>query len=230
MKTLILGQGFVGSHFKKAQPQALCADRIEGQAEFFFDFENEKTWDKLPEAESILITFKIENLELCQKFYRSILAKASKVFILATAKCYQVAIPDGLVNEESRLHDSPRNRCEEWLRLQGCTILPLGLIHGAERSIEKWLRERRIKNGRKMVNLIHIDQLIETLHQLMHKDDLQGQRINIVEGSGLTWQSIAQQYQIELPEQEVGTESKIVGHAKLRKILSSSQDTSTSNW
>ena len=148
---IILGKGFVGSRFQKAFSESQSADCADVSANVYFDFNNQNTWTNLPPSKQVLITFPLKDLEQTKAFYEEYLKQAEQVFILSTAKCYKVTNPDEIVNEKTPLSSTVRNQCEEFLRFKGATILPLGLIHGDERSIEKWLREGRIKNGNKLV-------------------------------------------------------------------------------
>ena len=217
MKTLIIGSGFSGSAFQLIQNNSFCSElpHLCSGREIPFDMNDRQTWQNLPDFDQCLITCKItarKNAGLFVKFLNN-----RPTILLSTAKCLINERPDGIINEYSPLVDSPRNIAEAPFA-EFCCIMHLGLIWGKHRSILQWLKNGRIKNGRKLVNLIYIEDLAD-ICRIFLKNNAPAGRYLISDGRAQRWQTLADQFKLQLSSDECGTESRSFDTAKMQGIL-----------
>ena len=221
LECLVLGKGFCGKKFCEAQANTLGSSHIEGEGDFYFDFTKKETWTNLPECPvNVLITFKIVDLALLKEFYQLYLFKAEQVVAIASAGVYQVNVPNETINEENLvdLEQHPRAQCEDFLKNHGAIILQSGLIWGYGRSFEKWLNSGRIKNSEKLINPIHVDDIV-TIMQSFFELNLKAQNVLLCDGKAIKWQKLAEFYGVELASSNVGTESKVLDNSKLLTLI-----------
>lgn len=199
-----------------------------------FRLDEPATWSSPPlDGRAVVWTFPAQPVELVQQFYENALTTASSLIVLGSTSAYALPSPAaegaGVVtfSEDSPLDmDQPRVAGEEWLRRRGATILQLAGIVGPGREPEAWLRAGRIRDGSKLVNLIHVDDIVSVIaHLLVHP--LPGQRINVANGEPVAWRTLAAslKQQGRLPLEHVlasiGPEAhgKRVDARKLRSLL-----------
>lgn len=156
------------------------------------------TWSNPPlDGRAVVWTFPAQPIGLVQQFHRAALQATTNLIVLGSTSAYALRPPQAeaagivTVSECSPLDmEQPRVAGEEWLRTQGATILQLAGIVGPGREPEAWLRAGRIRDGSKLVNLIHVDDIVSVIaHLLAHP--LPGQRINIGNGEPLAWRALA---------------------------------------
>lgn len=163
-----------------------------------FRLDQPATWSNPPlGGRAVVWTFPAQPLGLVQQFHRAALQTTSNLIVLGSTSAYALPPPQAegagivTVSESSALDmDQPRVAGEEWLRTQGATILQLAGIVGPGREPEAWLRAGRIKDGAKLVNLIHVDDIVSVIaHLLAHPHP--GQRINVGNGEPVAWRTLA---------------------------------------
>jgi hypothetical protein len=137
-----------------------------------FVLEDRSTWSSLPpptENISVVITFALgPDLGILSDFYDGYLSKVKQIVVYSTTGIYGNAIPAATVDEtcpltgEGRAGISPNPRVpgELFLQERGATVLPLSGLYGYDRQPINWLRRGMIKNGTKLVNLVHCDDVI----------------------------------------------------------------------
>jgi hypothetical protein len=216
MKILILGCGYVGIRLKNKLscagtelPTKCTGDLIP------FDFYNISTWEILDQFDACVITFKMEEVKQAQKLREKLRNK--KIIILSTAKVFLNSIPDGTISEETELSQSSRNYCEE-LFLPTAIIMHCGLIWGPHRQPEKWFENKRIHNGNKLINLIHVDDLCEIITILLTNDTIH-ERLLVASPRTYKWSDIAIKYGVNLSQKENGSESRSFNTKKLTSLL-----------
>jgi nucleoside-diphosphate-sugar epimerase len=228
---LILGAGYVGSALKAELPDAIVTHRPGkplAPGEHPFLLEEPDTWGALPTpGADVVWTFPARPLDLVQKFHREKLGEARSVLVLGSTSAYLTRSPDETVSESTPL-DLTQERVagEEWLREQGAMVLQLAGIFGPNRHPLQWLRKGLIKNGRKRVNLIHVDDIVLAIQALV-KTPQPGVRINLANGLAPRWNELVEQFkrQGELPpdfslaQTESGGDSKFVANERLRALL-----------
>lgn len=216
MKLLIIGNGFTGSKLKQMLPGADVADiHPDDEHTISFDYKNENDWEILDEYSHIVFTCKIDCSEKAAKLSQKL--KAKKVILLSTAKAFHTTSADETISESSSLVHSLRNSAESFFSSYA-DILHLGLIWGGKRQPEKWIKSSKIKNGNKLVNFIHVDDLSKVIINLLRKDEQKG-RLLVSDGQPLSWNSLAEKFNVKLPIQNCGPESKKIDNQKLLSIL-----------
>ncbi|MBW3551575.1 MAG: hypothetical protein KY442_12500 [Proteobacteria bacterium] len=163
-----------------------------------FRLQDPDTWCHPPlGGRSVVWTFPAAPVGLVQRFHEAMLAQVSALIVLGSTSAYRLP-PSGepaeataTVDESSPLDtDQPRVAAEEWLRTRGATILQLAGIFGPGRDPAAWLQAGRIRDGAKIVNLVHVDDVVHVIaHVLAHP--LPGQRINVGNGEPVAWRTLA---------------------------------------
>ena len=218
---LILGSGYVGRRLAAALP-GVCTRRLAeaGPATLVFDLADDTTWAALPAPGVVVWTFPAGPLAAVERFHAAYLHRARQVIVLGSASCYRVPAPDAWVDEDAPLDSArPRVAGEEFLRARGATVLALALIWGPDRSPAGWLRAGRIANGRKYVNLCHVDDIVATVRALLARPQ-PGARLIVCDGAPRRWQAWAAAYDLPAPPAApVGRESKRLRADRLRALL-----------
>lgn len=161
-----------------------------------FRLEDPDTWRHPPlVGRRVVWTFPAAPPGLVQGFHEAALGQASAVIVLGSTSAYRLPPAAGpeveVVDEDSALDmDQPRVAGEEWLRSRGATVLQLAGIFGPGREPAAWLRAGRIRDGAKVVNLVHVDDIVHVIaHVLAHS--LPGRRINVGNGEPVAWRTLA---------------------------------------
>ncbi|MCC6208353.1 MAG: hypothetical protein IT488_09395 [Gammaproteobacteria bacterium] len=229
----ILGVGYVGQallrHFPTAAP---TRRRALPPASATFDLHNPDTWDNPPLAgRTVVWTFPAEPLAHVQAFHAARLKDAAGLIVLGSTSAYRLAdeasSSDLTVTEESPLDmNQPRVQGEEWLRERGATVLRLAGIIGPGRDPVGWLRKGLIRDGAKLVNLIHVDDIVAVIaHLLAHPQP--GARISVANGEPLPWRELVARFKHDgrlpgdfvLAESQAGACGKRVDAQRLRRLL-----------
>ncbi len=228
----ILGAGYVGKALLARFPDADHTRRTATDAPraHRFDLDDPATWDNPPCAgRHVVWTFPAAPLARAQAFFGQCLRDSAALIVLGSTSAYRIADSDAVptVDEASPLDlDQPRVAGEEWLREQGATVLQLAGIFGPGREPLDWLRRGRIRDGAKIVNLIHVDDIVAVIaHLLAHPAP--GERINIANGEPLVWRDLVTRYRAAdvlpddfvLPASTAGMTGKQVDNRRLRELL-----------
>jgi hypothetical protein len=222
MSTLILGKGYVGKAFCDEHPATIGTRRkVTGSGTPSFDLDNAATWRNIPEAKTVIWTFPATPLEKVEEFYNQKLSSCKNLIILASTSRYLVKRQKQRIDENSELDLSIlRVQGEELLKSKGATVLALSGIYGPNRDPASWLYKGLIKNPNKMLNLIHLSDIISTLRHLQ-EHPLPGETINLSDGDPKTWREIGEKagFHFRMPgEREL---SKIISNEKIKSILPS---------
>ncbi len=213
---LILGAGQVGEALLRLRPDARGTSRRARENLIRFDLADEKSWAALPQADAVIWTFPPTPEAAALDLGRRILTSGSRLIVLASTSCH-VAPAGGRLNEDSPLDLSQeRVRAEEALRQAGAIIVALAGLHGPQRRPADWLRRGLIRNGAKLVNLIHVeDAALATLAVLAQAQP--GQRFVASDGQGRPWSEIAAELGLEIALGE--TEGRRVDPEHLKALL-----------
>lgn len=217
MKTVIFGCGFTGTQLSKFLPEALCTELPElcSESQIPFDFKDIETWKNIPHFDQAVVTFKMTDTGLAKQFSK--LLEGKKTIILSSARNFSNSEINELISEKNPLKSNPRSMAEAQFTNQAVTLY-LGLIWGYSRNPAKWISEGRIKNGEKLINLIHVDDLCKIiLYFLNHYQ--QGESFLVSDGKPLKWSEIAMKSNFNLKSQEPGLESRQFNTAKLLGTL-----------
>lgn len=226
----ILGGGWVGNKlYNSLNPSTTYityrnpSNCSEGKVQF--DLEDRLTWDNLPSVQVVLITFALSNLELTQQLVEVLRAKgAESILVYSTIGIYVLLDGEALTNEDTPLGGlghagnslESRIACEEYCRVNGGMILPLAGIIGDERSAYSILSKGYISDGNKLVNLIHVDDIIYATKHFINNPQ-HGSRVNIAAGYS-SWQDIALKLGFNL-QLGSGQGSKRVDNSLLRSFI-----------
>lgn len=228
----ILGAGYVGAALLRRFPDADATHRRAAAQPrtHSFDLEDPATWNNPPlEGRAVVWTFPATPLDRVQTFFKSRLRHAASLIVLGSTSAYLDSGTDAVatVDEQSPLDLSqPRVQGEEWLRTQGATVLQLAGIFGPGREPDGWLRRGRINDGAKLVNLVHVDDIVTVIaHLLAHPAS--GERINVANGEPVAWHDLAHRFRQDgriaadfvLAENRPGPSGKRVGIQRLRTLM-----------
>lgn len=234
MKITILGAGYVGEALQLRCPDAAATRRRPApeSTHHRFDLDDPATWDTPPlSGRAVIWTFPARPLDQVQAFYQRCLTQSTSLIVLGSTSAYRIADEDSkrvvTVDEQSPLDlDQPRVQGEEWLRSQGATVLQLAGIFGPGRDPADWLRRGRIKDGAKVVNLVHVDDIVAVIAHLI-ASPAPGRRINVANGEPIAWRNLAEQFRRDhriaadlwLQESIPGTHGKQVDATALKGLL-----------
>lgn len=220
MKVLVLGKGYVGKAFCEKYPDAIGTRRKVTQKDTpSFDLENPATWKNLPKAETVIWTFPATPLDKVKKFYEERLQDCKNLIVLGSTSRYVVKRQKQRIDEESPIDTSIlRVQGEEFLKQQGATILALAGIYGPDRDPVTWLYKGLIRNPKKMLNLIHLDDILNALDHFVNTPT-PGDTFNLSDGEAKSWMEIGEKagFHFRMPgEREL---SKIIINQKIKETL-----------
>ncbi|WDE97034.1 hypothetical protein PQO03_03565 [Lentisphaera profundi] len=198
--SLILGNGYCGSRiFTKSKNSAITSRTPKNEHMIHFELSDKSTWKNLPHAHTVIWTFSCKGLSEELEFYQYLKTISKQVIIYSTTSVYKHSVDQEIITESTALDfDKVRLRAEEKIRLLGANIFTLCGIFGPQRDPKNWLLKGLIKSPDKVVNLIHIDDIIE-LTFLLAKKNFSSCRINLCTGKNDEWQDLAKHYNYEFP-------------------------------
>ena len=220
MDTLVLGKGYVGKAFCKDNPTAIGTRRkVTGSGTPSFDLENSCTWKNIPPAENVIWTFPATSLAKIETFYEERLKNCQNLIVLASTSRYIVKRQKERIDENSELDKSLlRVQGEEFLKSKGATVVALAGIYGPDRDPVSWLYKGLIKNPNKMLNLIHLSDIVAILNFLL-KNPQKAETFNLSDGYAKSWKEIGEKagFYFRMPgEREL---SKIITNDKIKMLL-----------
>jgi hypothetical protein len=196
-----------------------------------FALEDPSTWDGLPGAGACVWLFPAEPFPLVRDFARMILPRFSSLVVIGTTSSY---LPEGTgspVDERTPLNSrSERVRGEILLREEGAVVLRSAGIYGPAvfprpaRNPLDWLRRGLIRDGEKILNLIHVGDLAQAIASAL-RSSVFGEDFIVADGHPRPWKEIAAWGNargflpgIALPDLGGGGGKRLVTD-KLRKML-----------
>jgi nucleoside-diphosphate-sugar epimerase len=219
MKTIILGKGYVGKVLAEHLPEAYCTRRKKTHPGILaFDLEVKSTWNAIPkDLDNVIWTFPATPIEMVKEFYEAKLFNCKNIIVLGSTSRYIVKREKSLVDETNPFDSTIlRVQGEEFLREQGATLLVLAGIYGPDREPVSWLYKGLIRNPRKLLNLIHVDDIVTIVKHFISSPE-NGEVFNLSDGVARSWDEIGERagFHFRMPgEREV---NKII---KNEKILS----------
>ena len=188
----------------------------------FFDLQQPETWAHVPARSDIVWCFPALPRDVAETFAQHALDAHSRLILLGSTSAYRAGRP-GLIDEGAPVNRSLlRVASEEHLRTTyGATILRLSGLYGPGRHVFDWIRNGKIKNSPKYVNLIHVEDVAELcLLALQHA--VPGSTYILSDGRPRPWGDIcrfaAERFQIAVPP---ATTTREAGkRLSSRKILS----------
>lgn len=142
-----------------------------------FDIADNNTWAGLPDPSkvgAVVLTFEVKVLQDMAAFWDAYLSRVSRVIAYSTTSVYRVEFPGQLVDERTPLGEFPRAEVEQYLQQRGATILTVSGIFGEPGGtrdlcacLAAFSKYGGELNGQKMVNMVHVDDIIAaTVHSL----------------------------------------------------------------
>lgn len=228
----VLGAGYVGRALLERFPAAAATRRSAAANHQVFDLEDESTWGNPPLAgRRVVWTFPAAPLARVRAFHGRHLRQAAALIVLGSTSAYTVSPAQAalapVIDENAPLDaGQPRVQGEEWLRKRGATVLRLAGIHGPGREPANWILRGRIDDGARLVNLIHVDDIVAVIGALLERPH-PGQCFNVADGEPLAWRDLAARLRTGgalpadtlLPESGPGHYGKRIDVGRLRELM-----------
>lgn len=208
---VILGAGYTGRIlYTKAcdagwrvlatsrQPEVQLA-HLPPAARLAFDLARRETWDALPHDPSVIWCFPARPLDQVQAFASDSLARAQRLVVLGSTSAYDLpasadtsAAPE--LDEDAPLTlASPRVQGEEYLRQRhGAIVLRVAGIYGPGRNVLSWIRQGRVTDSPRYVNLIHVEDLAGICLAALARGT-PGEAYNVSDGTPRRWAEICEE-------------------------------------
>ena len=231
---VILGAGYTGRFIyhaaRRRRRQVFATSRDPGAHLAFaqpdhrirFDLRQTDTWQRIPPQSDIIWCFPALPPDVAATFAQHAIAAHSRLILLGSTSAYRAGRP-GLIDERVLVNRSlPRVASEEHLRTTfGATVLRLSGLYGPGRHVFDWIRNGKIKNTQKYVNLIHVEDVAELCLLALHHA-APGSTYIVSDGHPRPWADIcrfaAERFQIPIPP---ATATRETGkRLSPRKILS----------
>lgn len=187
-----------------------------------FHLQEPGTWTQIPPQSDIIWCFPALPRDVAGTFAQHVIDRDSRLVLLGSTSAYGTGRVD-LIDERAPVNRSlPRVSSEEHLRTTlGATVLRLSGLYGPGRHVFDWLRRGRIKNTKKFVNLIHVEDVAE-LCLLAFRHAAPGSTYVVSDGHPRSWTEIcrfaAERFHIAVPRVTVTRETG--KRLSPRKILS----------
>ncbi|MYD31911.1 MAG: hypothetical protein F4X01_10070, partial [Nitrospira sp. SB0661_bin_20] len=168
-----------------------------------FDLQQPETWTQVPQQSDIIWCFPALPQDVAETFAQHALDAHSRLILLGSTSAYRTD-HSGLIDEGAQVNCSlPRVASEERLRTTyGAVVLRLSGLYGPGRHVFDWIRNGKIKNSQKSVNLIHVEDVAELcLLALQHAAP--GSTYILSDGQPRPWTDIcrfaAERFQVAVP-------------------------------
>jgi hypothetical protein len=203
--------------------------RVPGQPEF--DLHRTPTWGNLPRADACVWLFPAEPPAAVAEFARTTLHRFAAIVVLGTTSSYLTRSGEETIDEDAGVDlTQPRVMGEEILRGAGACVLRSAGIYGPAiddhpaRNPLDWLRRGLIADGRKLVNLIHVEDLAAAIvAAIVGKED--GRDFIVSDGLPRRWEEISAwglhngYLAPDLYRGSTGKPSRRLSNARLMRVL-----------
>ncbi|MDE0146146.1 MAG: hypothetical protein OXL95_09780 [Nitrospira sp.] len=176
-----------------------------------FDLRQPETWTRIPQRSDIIWCFPALPQDVAETFAQHALDAHGRLILLGSTSAYRTC-RSGLIDERVQVNRSlPRVASEERLRTTyGAVVLRLSGLYGPGRHVFDWIRNGKIKNSQKSVNLIHVEDVAELcLLALQHAAP--GSTYILSDGQPRPWAEIcrfaAERFQVDVPPATVTREA-----------------------
>lgn len=191
---LILGSGYTGSrlaHRLREQGHNVTETARSRPDQLRFDMGLRETWKNIPKVDETYWLFPAKPPDLVKEFLDLERACLGRILVLGTTSAYQNRIADELITEDSLLEESDlRVSGERLIQNEGGICMRAAGIYGPSRNPLRWLRDGRIQNFSKFVNLIHVDDLVSLLIRAMEVGDSRENYL-AADGTPYRWADLA---------------------------------------
>lgn len=228
----VLGAGYVGKALLERFPAAAATRRSAAAHHQVFDLADESTWGNPPLAgRRVVWTFPAAPPARVRAFHGRHLRQAASLIVLGSTSAYAVSAAQAAlapaIDEDAPLDTGqPRVEGEEWLRRRGATVLRLAGIHGPAREPANWIRRGRIDDGARLVNLIHVDDIVAVIAALLERPQ-PGRCFNVADGEPLAWRDVVARLRASgalpadtvLAESDPGHYGKRIDAGRLHRLM-----------
>lgn len=239
MRIGIFGLGYTGIRISETLRSAGNAElktfsaktRVEGTE--IFDFSNVESLKKFTEEYSrnsldlCIVTFPVQKLSDPMSFINSLSSAGKNLLLLGTTSIYQ-RVPD-IIETTPLQEDHDRFKIEnEWIR-RGGKILRLTGIYGPLRNPADWARKGLVKKSSRQLNLIHGDDIAQTVLSLVQKIEKEGfdsvpDVLNLSDNQWHTWKEIFSYLEehgkiSKTPIEESQKEDCFIDNERIRNLL-----------
>lgn len=167
-----------------------------------FDLAQSETWTNIPKDAHLVWCFPAIPLDKVKDFFLTRAKQSGRILVMGSTSAYQ---PESLtVSEVTSLKmDLPRVQAEEYLRANyGAIIIRLAGLYGPGRNVCDWIRNGKIKNTKKWVNLLHVEDAAAICLNALEKAT-SGSTYLASDGHPRTWNEIclvaATTWQVPIP-------------------------------
>lgn len=194
MRIAFLGSGYTGQFFSFSEDETLHtsrrADRASRPGWTVFDAAQPTTWNAVRTfaPDGVVVAFALRGAAHEERLANFLFALAPRVVCIGSTG--GLLAVNGEVTDGSPLASgNARAVAEERLRLHGATILHAAGIYGPGRNPLDWLRDGRIANAGKLVNLVHGEDLARACRFLLEHFQ-GGERLVLSDGQPRPWRDI----------------------------------------
>lgn len=171
---VILGAGYTGRfiyHAARRRRRPVFATSRDPDAHLtfaqpdhriFFDLQEPDAWMQIPPQSDIIWCFPALPRDVAETFAQHAIDRNSRLLLLGSTSAYRAG-RSGFIDERVPVNRSLlRVASEEHLRTTyGAVVLRLSGLYGPGRHVFDWIRNGKIKNSPKYVNLIHVEDVAE---------------------------------------------------------------------
>ena len=169
-RALILGAGYTGQRLKDVLQsrgyQVFSTRRSASASDFHFDLNAAETWESLPEVDVSFLTFPCEPGQLVGRFLSKQSMRLGRVICIGTTSSYLIQRENELISEGSPVDPQDERALGELVAIQqGATVVRSAGIYGPGRDPRRWVSAGRVGPSSKLVNFVHVSDLVEILIQ-----------------------------------------------------------------
>jgi len=169
-RALILGAGYTGQRLKDVLQnrgyQVFSTRRTASPGNLQFALNAPETWKSLPEVDVSFVTFPCEPKVLVEGFLSNQSMRLGRVICIGTTSSYLVETENEVIREGSPLNLQDERVLGELAAIQqGATVVRSAGIYGPSRDPRRWVSAGRVGPSLKLVNFIHVTDLVEILIQ-----------------------------------------------------------------
>ena len=164
---------------------------------FRFDLEDRETWQALPSSWGCVWLFPAAPAGAVAEFATDFLGRCECVVVIGTTSSYASVKGTELVTEATPLdRTNPRVVGEEMLREKGANVLRSAGIYGpagsnaGRRNPLDWLRRGLISDPGRLLNLIHVKDLVTAVVAAL-ESPIKGEQFIVTDGNPVRWSDIA---------------------------------------
>jgi nucleoside-diphosphate-sugar epimerase len=161
-----------------------------------FDLEQPTTWNNIPKESDIIWCFPALPEDKATAFTKTMVSPNRTLLILGSTSAFPSPSHQERTDEGSEMDlNLPRVHAEETLRKRFQAItLRLSGLYGPKRNPLNWIRNGKLRNTPKWVNLIHIEDVAEICLAAL-QDCQKGESYIVSDGTPRRWSTIFEEAQ-----------------------------------